>query len=108
MGDAEDSLWISSKIHPALEDWSIRAGMEFSPKKCVVFAPPPAFRGTPLRIYNTDLPSTTAATYLGFPFTNNGIDFAALCEQRCEKAWGVIAAMRSMGMNATGWAPAAL
>ena len=50
------------------EAWSIRAGMEFSPKKCVVFAPPPAFRCTPLRIYNTDLPSTTAATYLGFPW----------------------------------------
>jgi Reverse transcriptase (RNA-dependent DNA polymerase)/Endonuclease-reverse transcriptase len=89
------------------EEWSQQAGMEFSPAKCVVFAPPPAQRLTPLRIYGTDLPSTVEAPYLGFPFTFNGIDFTALCNQRCEKARGVIAAMRSMGMNATGWAPAA-
>ena len=89
------------------ENWSLRAGMEFSPQKCVVFAPPPERRNTPLRIYGTDLPSTVTAPYLGFPFTNNGINFEALCEQRCAKARGVIASMRSMGMNVTGWAPAA-
>ena len=89
------------------ERWSKRAGMEFSPSKCVCFAPPPAQRSTPLRLYGQDLPSTERAPYLGFPFTALGIDFGALCQQRCDKAKGVIAMMRSIGLNATGWAPAA-
>lgn len=88
------------------ERWSIQAGMEFSPSKCLCFAPPPPQRETPLQLYAEDLPSTDSAPYLGFPFTPTGVDFAKLCEQRCNKAKAVIASLRGIGFNATGWAPA--
>ena len=89
------------------EQWSQRAGMEFSPAKCFCFAPHPPFRQTPLQLYGVDLPSVTTATYLGFPFTPLGIDFAELCRSRCEKAKGIISALKGIGFNITGWAPAA-
>ena len=89
------------------EKWSREAGMEFSPAKCICFAPTPPRRITPLRLYGVDLPSTEKAAYLGFPFTPLGINFSALCQERCEKARGVIAGLRSIGLNMTGWAPAA-
>ena len=88
------------------EKWSREAGMEFSPAKCICFAPTLPHRITPLRLYGVDLPSTEKASYLGFPFTPLGINFAALCQDRCEKARGVIAGLRSIGLNMTGWAPA--
>lgn len=81
--------------------------MRFSPSKCVVFAPPPAQRRVPLQLYGEDLPATTTAPYLGFPFSPSGINFALLCQERCEKAKGVVAALAGLGYNATGWAPAA-
>ena len=89
------------------EKWSIRAGMEFSPTKCVCFVPQPHQRREPLQLYGVDLPSTEKATYLGYPFTRLGVEFAALCKERCDKAKGVIATLQPMGMNVTGWAPAA-
>lgn len=89
------------------EAWSRRAGMEFSPSKCVVFGVPPAQRSYPQRIYGVDLANVERAHYLGFPFTRLGIDFAELCRERCAKARAVIQALRAVGMNVTGWAPAA-
>ena len=88
------------------ERWSNKAGMEFSPSKCMCFAPPPPQRETPLQLYGQDLPSTETAPYLGFPFTSQGINFAKLCKDRCNKAKGVIATLKCIGFNLTGWAPA--
>ncbi|KAJ3309248.1 hypothetical protein HDU93_005597, partial [Gonapodya sp. JEL0774] len=87
------------------EQWSTEAGMTFSPPKCFLFAPPPAFRSTPLQLYGVDLPSTESHPYLGFPFTRLGINWAKLCEERCEKAKRVIKMFATVGMNVTGWAP---
>ena len=89
------------------EDWSRRAGMEFSPAKCVVFAPPINQRAFPLTMYEQHLRNVISHPYLGFPFTIDGIDHAKLCEERCAKASAVIATLQSVGMNATGWSPAA-
>ena len=89
------------------EQWSYRAGMEFSPAKCVCFAEEVSTRYTPLRLYGTDLPAVQQATYLGYPFRHRGIDFAALCRDRTTKAKAVAAALRPLGMNMSGWAPAA-
>ena len=88
------------------EQWSIEVGMKFSPEKCLCFAPTPRHRTVPLQLYGCDLPSVESATYLGFPFTSLGINFAELCNSRCTKAKGAIAALRGIGMNVTGWAPA--
>src|SRR3954467_3635426 len=89
------------------ERWSVRAGMEFAPTKCLLFAPPPEQRTCPLQLYGIDLPSTLASPYLGFPFTPRGINWKALAMERCAKARKVVAGMRNLGMNVTGWAPAA-
>jgi hypothetical protein len=110
---ADDTALISASEHALAEQlaicerWSIQAGMEFSPAKCLCFAPQPHQRETPLRLYGQDLPSVEKATYLGFPFTPSGINFALLCEQRCKAARGVVSTMQSIGLNITGWAPAA-
>jgi len=58
----------------------------------------------PLQLYGIDLPSTTNSLYLGFPFTHRGIDWKALATERCAKARKVVAGMRDLGMNVTGWA----
>ena len=89
------------------ESWSLQAGMEFSPTKCVCFAPPPDQQEHPLCPYGVDLPSAESAPYLGYPFTKKGISFAHLYKERCAKARAVVATLQPMGMNATGWAPAA-
>jgi hypothetical protein len=95
------------------DKWSARTGMEFSPSKCLVFAPPPTQRHTPLTLLDVktqqpvDLPSVTEATYLGFPFIPTGIDFGRLCRDRCAAARKVTASLKAIGMNMTGWAPAA-
>ena len=110
---ADDTALIGATEHElatqlrVCEEWSIRAGMEFSPAKCICFAPQPHQRTVPLQLYGVDLPSAEKATYLGYPFTQLGVDFAALCRERCGKAKAVIATLQPMGMNATGWAPAA-
>jgi Reverse transcriptase (RNA-dependent DNA polymerase) len=88
IGATEEQL---AALLTVCEKWSHRAGMEFSPAKCVCFAPQPHQRNVPLQIYGVDLPSTEKAPYLGYPFTRLGVDFAALCKERCEKAKGVIA-----------------
>ena len=96
-----------AKLLRTCEQWSISAGMEFSPTKCFCFAPSIPRRPTPLQLYQVDLPSTEKATYLGYPFTPAGINFVTLCEERTRTARGVAMAMRPLGMNVTGWAPAA-
>ena len=104
IGATEEELAAQLKV---CEDWSRRAGMEFSPTKCVCLAAQPHQRRVPLQLYGVDLPSTEQATYLGYPITRLGVNFAALCEERCQKAKGVIATLQPMGMNVTGWAPSA-
>jgi len=81
--------------------------MQFAPQKCIVLGPSVETREVPLRMYGTDLPSAEQVTYLGIPFTQNGIAWKTLCKERTEKALGVIRALAPMGFNARGWAPAA-
>ncbi|KAJ3215352.1 hypothetical protein HDU81_001428, partial [Chytriomyces hyalinus] len=61
----------------------------------------------PLKLYNTDLPSSETAPYLGIPFGQHGVNWALLAKERTAKACGVIVALVSVGMNAKGWAHAA-
>jgi len=94
-----------AKLLTICEEWSQSVGMVFSPSKCVVLGPTPETRSTPLRLYNTDLPSAEIAPYLGFPFRHRGICWKSLAKARTDKARGVIAMFAPMGFNAKGWAP---
>ena len=96
-----------AKLLQICESWSLEVGMVFAPTKCIVLGPTAASRTTPLRMYNTDLPSAEQAVYLGLPFTQRGICWKSLAKSRTDKARGVIAMLAPMGFNAKGWAPAA-
>lgn len=96
-----------AKLLKICETWSQEVGMIFAPSKCIVLGPPAASRTTPLRMYNTNLPSAEQATYLGFPFRQRGICWKSLAKARTDKARAVIAMLAPMGFNAKGWAPSA-
>ena len=88
------------------EEWSIEVGMRFAPTKCLLLKSPRMERGErdePLRLYGLELPEVDVATYLGIPFTANGIDWGRLRRTRTGKAKGVISLLCELGMNANGW-----
>ncbi|KAJ3222545.1 hypothetical protein HDU81_009813 [Chytriomyces hyalinus] len=110
---ADDTALVGANQHDLAvllcmcEEWSNTVGIRFSPSKCIYLRPTPAMHDVPLKLYNTDLPSSETAPYLGIPFGQHGINWALLAKERTAKARGIIVALPLVGMNAMGWAPAA-
>lgn len=106
----------------AAEQHSNDNGYSWSPTKCRVirapapsplpsdtplpplFPDPPADAGTPFpfRLYNTDIPNTTSFSYLGIPFTYQGIDKSALITNNTNKATNVMRFLKKIGFNQYG------
>jgi hypothetical protein len=106
----------------AAEQHSNDNGYRWSPTKCRVirapapsplpsdtplpplFPDPPADAGTPFpfRLYNTDIPNTTSFSYLGIPFTYQGIDKSALITNNTNKATNVMRFLKKIGFNQYG------
>jgi hypothetical protein len=75
---ADDGVILVRDLHDAqrllerAEAWTQDAGLTFNVKKCAVVTPHPA----QLRLQGESVPTVDSYTYLGFPITHTGIDFA--------------------------------
>jgi hypothetical protein len=85
----------------ACEKWSIQVGMKFAPTKCFVISK----RRILLSLYGEILPQPNEATYLGFEFNNEGIEWNLTCRKVATKAKNLIMILTKLGLNANGWTP---
>jgi hypothetical protein len=84
-----------------VEDWSRRNAIFLNPAKCAVITSRSDL--PPLFVYGHELPRPHSYTYLGFPVSAGGIDFAIHLKQRIEAAVG---RARWLGLHSNSWGPA--
>jgi hypothetical protein len=82
------------------ERWSIQVGMRFAPTKCSLIS---SKDESHLKIYNQPLPCSPEEKYLGININEAGINFTKLAKERTDKAKGIIATLRTLGMNFSGF-----
>ena len=69
-----------------VEDWTNQNKIFLNVSKCVVITT--QLDLPPLLVYNQEIPQAEAYTYLGFPVSASGINFAQHLEQRLQAAVG--------------------
>jgi hypothetical protein len=79
------------------EAHSIVNNYRFNPVKCETFAPADTYR-----LYDQPLTSTEAFKYLGFAFTEDGINWRTHLRRMIEKAHTAATFFRSVGVNGYG------
>lgn len=84
-----------------VEGWSRQNAIYLNPAKCAVITARSDL--PPLLVCNQEIPRPASYTYLGFPVTAAGIDFAAHLEQRIQAAVG---RARWLGVQSNPWGPA--
>jgi hypothetical protein len=84
-----------------VEEWTVENAMFLNPTKCAVITTRSSFE--PLMVYGQAIPSAVTYTYLGFPVTATGIDFATHLETRVQAAIGRAA---FLGTQSDPWGPA--
>ena len=88
------------------ESQADRRGLQFAPEKCVylrVPEPPNQLAEIAFYIHRGQIQSSVTITYLGIPFTCNGIDLATNIKVRTKASAQLIATMGSLGMHGTGF-----
>jgi hypothetical protein len=94
-----------SDVHHMLslaEEHSIANGYKWSPTKCqIITTPPPPGSPPPYTysLYNTPLPITDTATYLGLPFNQYGIAKSKMIHQATTKAIRQQQLLRHLGLH---------
>lgn len=86
------------------ESWAMSNGMKFNTSKCHVLT---GKRIEPPLLYGTALTIQSQGSYLGLPFTTQGIDHAANVEARAAKAKNITMMFSRFGMNLGGYPQAA-
>lgn len=84
-----------------VEEWSRRNVIFLNPAKCAVITARSDL--PPLFVYGHELDRPHSYTYLGFPVSAGGIDFALHLQQRIEAAVG---RARWLGLHSNSWGPA--
>ena len=90
----------------ACELWSLKVGMRFAPQKCLVLNNAKIVENE-LKIYGENLTIASEIKYLGIFFTNTGINWNSVHNERCKKALSVLMQLIGIGMNGGGFTPQA-
>ena len=84
-----------------VEDWTNQNKIFLNVSKCAVITTRSDL--PPLLVYNQEIPQAEAYTYLGFPVSASGINFAQHLEQRLQAAVG---RALWLGTQSNAWGPA--
>ncbi|KAJ8651363.1 hypothetical protein O0I10_001955 [Lichtheimia ornata] len=95
LGSAEDM----PSLLEAAESHSLAAGYHWHPGKCKTINATPHLN---LQLYNEPIANVTTFTYLGIPFSKEGIDRRQLLQDRTCKATSAMATLRQMGIHRYG------